>query len=283
MAIGRTNTGGGGGSSFAFIVATYPSGSTCTCTNGTKTLKAKDTSGSFVFHIPSKGTWTVSCTNGTNTKSTSVSITTEGQRNAVTLSYSRLPAGYQEVAYLQSSGTQYIDTGIAGNTFTSTAKVEAKARWTELNGAILGATADQAWDGALVVKTTNSQFHLSSEDNDLYGGTPKTGTDYTLVANFTKSGNCNLSVGGSQVLSGNCSGGVTSNKIYAFCRNVNGTAESKLKGRIYYLKITINGSLKRNFVPCYRTSDSVAGFYDLVGKAFFTNRGSGTFTVGADV
>ena len=79
--------GGGGASSFAFIVATYPSGSTCTCTNGTKTITAKNTSGSFVFHIPSAGTWTVSCTNGTNTKSQSVSITAEGQSVSVTLTY----------------------------------------------------------------------------------------------------------------------------------------------------------------------------------------------------
>lgn len=77
----------GGGKPFAVIGATYPSGSTCTCTNGTKTLKAKDTSGQALFVIPSTGTWTVTCTNGTDTASEAVSITADGQTKTVTLLY----------------------------------------------------------------------------------------------------------------------------------------------------------------------------------------------------
>lgn len=67
--IGRTNAGGGGGTgkAYAAISVTYPIGSVCTCSNGSKTLKAKDTSGSFLFLVPSGGEWTVSCTDGTDT------------------------------------------------------------------------------------------------------------------------------------------------------------------------------------------------------------------------
>ena len=79
--------GGGGGDTYAFIVVTYPAGSTCTCVNGGKTLTAKDTTGTWAFQIPEAGTWTVSCTNGTDTASTAVSITAEGQREEVALSY----------------------------------------------------------------------------------------------------------------------------------------------------------------------------------------------------
>lgn len=77
----------GGGTPYAAIGVTYPSGSVCTCTNGTLTLTAKDTSGKAIFVIPSAGTWTVTATDGTNTKSESVEITTEGQIVSVTLSY----------------------------------------------------------------------------------------------------------------------------------------------------------------------------------------------------
>lgn len=77
----------GGGKPFAVIGATYPSGSTCTCTNGSKKLTAKDTSGQALFVIPSTGTWTVTCTNGTDTASEAVSITAEGQTKTVTLLY----------------------------------------------------------------------------------------------------------------------------------------------------------------------------------------------------
>ena len=83
---------GGGGSTkmFAVIGVTYPAGSTCTCTNGTKTLKAKDTSGTAIFNVPSTGTWTVTATNGDKTASKSVSITAEGQTENVTLTYAYL-------------------------------------------------------------------------------------------------------------------------------------------------------------------------------------------------
>lgn len=86
MAIGRVNTGGSG-KLFAVIAVTYPEGSVCTCSNGLKTLRAKDAGGSFIFAIPEAGTWTVTCTDGTNTKSESVEITTEGQSVSVELSY----------------------------------------------------------------------------------------------------------------------------------------------------------------------------------------------------
>lgn len=71
--IGTTNVGGGG-SVIAFISVTYPAGSTCTCTNGVKTLTAKNTSGTYVFSISDPGTWTVTATDGTNTESQEIVV-----------------------------------------------------------------------------------------------------------------------------------------------------------------------------------------------------------------
>lgn len=90
------------GKPYAVIGVTYPSGSTVTCTNGSKTLKAKDTSGKALFVIPSAGTWTVKAVKGSKSKSVAVKITTEGQVATVTLTYelyifksgSGLTAGY---------------------------------------------------------------------------------------------------------------------------------------------------------------------------------------------
>ena len=87
---------------YAVIGVTYPSGATCTCTNGSKTLTAKDTTGKALFVIPSAGTWTVKAVKGSKSKSKAVSITAEGQVATVTLTYelyifksgSGLTAGY---------------------------------------------------------------------------------------------------------------------------------------------------------------------------------------------
>ena len=92
----------GGGTPYAAIGVTYPSGSVCTCTNGTLTMTAKDTSGKALFVIPSAGTWTVKAVKGSKSKSKAVSITAEGQIETVELVYqmyifksgSGLTAGY---------------------------------------------------------------------------------------------------------------------------------------------------------------------------------------------
>jgi hypothetical protein len=79
--------GGGTGKLFAAIGVTYPEGSTLTCTDGTKTLKAKTTSGQWVFAVPYAGTWIVTATDGKETASKTVEITTEGQCASVVLEY----------------------------------------------------------------------------------------------------------------------------------------------------------------------------------------------------
>ena len=88
------------GKLFAVIGVTYPAGSTCTCTNGSKTLTAKDASGKALFVIPSAGTWTVKAVKGSQSKSKAVSITAEGQVETVTLMFE---------LYLFTSGEGVVD------------------------------------------------------------------------------------------------------------------------------------------------------------------------------
>lgn len=71
----------------ATINITYPTGSTCTCSDGTTTLSAPDTSGTWACVVPNAGTWTLSCTDGTESTSEAVTITTDGQSVSAVLSY----------------------------------------------------------------------------------------------------------------------------------------------------------------------------------------------------
>ena len=94
--------GGGGSKVVASIVVTYPAGSTLTCTLGSKVLTAKDTSGKWVFGLPSTGNWVVKAVKDSKSKSATVEITAQGQVENVTLTYmlyifksgSGLTAGY---------------------------------------------------------------------------------------------------------------------------------------------------------------------------------------------
>lgn len=74
----------------ATINVTYPAGSTCTASDGVTTLTAPDTTGTWACIVPNTGTWTVTSTNGTDSNSKSVSITSDGQSENVSLSYSAI-------------------------------------------------------------------------------------------------------------------------------------------------------------------------------------------------
>ena len=82
----------------ATINITYPAGSTCTCSDGTTTLSAPDTSGTWTCIVPNAGTWTVTATDGDKSKSADVVITADGQIESITLQY---------VTYLFKDGETY--------------------------------------------------------------------------------------------------------------------------------------------------------------------------------
>lgn len=293
--VGRINVGGGvATAAWAYIAVTYPAGSTCTATNGTITLTAQGTSGLYVFQIPepltTPETWTVSCTDGTHTKTTNVSISTQYQCAVLILSYSRLPEGYQEVEYLQSSGTQYINTGLSipysGNTWGTQFEITFMML-SDVTHAV----------GGVVYSTTNIQLGfpavLSNTALYVYGAqnvsgapTPVVNTKYTvLLNNSSHQLIINNSVIGTYTTSSTVNSAAD---VYLFgAHNTYGSGSVSQSGstRIYEYKRTINstGVVEQHLIPCYRTSDNVAGMIDLVGGTFYTNAGTGTFTVGADV
>lgn len=106
---------GGSGDVWALISVTYPVGSTCTATNGTTTLTAVDTSGQVAFGIPEPSstpeTWTVSCTDGSDSDSTTVDIEEYRQTEFVKLYY----ASVYGVSWDGTSTTVWTRTDKASN------------------------------------------------------------------------------------------------------------------------------------------------------------------------
>ena len=139
----------GGAKAFAVIGVTYPAGSVCTCTDGTKTLTLKDTSGQGFFLIPYAAAWTVTATDGTNTKAQSVEITSKGQSESVTLTYQ---------LYL-------FNNGVVNNITWDANSEEFRASSSVSSTITLSATS--AWDGDVFrsssVKRGTSAAHNLSE------------------------------------------------------------------------------------------------------------------------
>lgn len=108
---------GGTGKAFAVIDATYPEGATCTCSNGTRTLNAKDTSGHFMFIIPKNGEWTVTAVKNGTSKSKTVSVT---ESKAYIVDISELMLYYYGNTYTENTGgwVSVENTGEYAGSFT---------------------------------------------------------------------------------------------------------------------------------------------------------------------
>jgi len=53
-------------------------------------------------------------------------------------------------------------------------------------------------------------------------------------------------------------------------------------GKIKSFVVSNNGAETHKFIPCYKKSDDTIGFYDSVGRNFYSNTGSGTLIKGND-
>lgn len=200
-----------------------------------------------------------------------------------------LPRGFTELEYLESSGTQYIDTGIVTDgTYTISARMQ------------LFASGRDVWG-----RRSNNG---NAEGNELpYGNSVfSTYSDTTLVLNYVWRGyNRNspfdikqihdyvvvegqktfMAEGVSIPLSALNTWTVKANNLdgishFLFWSNAtNGASRSgKANASIYSFRMQDGaGNVVLDFVPVLRNADGVAGMWDKVSKQFFENIGTGSF------
>ena len=92
----------------ATIHVTYPAGSTCTATDGTTTLTAPDTSGTWDCVVPNAGTWTL--TNDKNGLTKTVEITTYDEEITIDLSKLYLFNGSESIGIADTHITGGLET-----------------------------------------------------------------------------------------------------------------------------------------------------------------------------
>ncbi len=192
------------------------------------------------------------------------------------------PSDYQQVEYIESTGTQYIDTGIIPNQdtgfdivfLTKNAIAFSPAGGTTGFGAILGARKSSTLDELQL--TTYSL-------NSSYSGTLRFGTDSynagitpnTKMKVIFKNGTYTNNNGVTHSIDKDFTGPTT---LTVFALNQNGAIQQHGSVQIYSLKIYDGDTLVRDYVPCYRVSDEEAGLYDLVEGKFYGNKGTGSFS-----
>ena len=181
-----------------------------------------------------------------------------------------LPSGYTRLQYIQTSGTQYINTGIVG---AATWKIiaQSNAVSTSKNTILVAnGTSGSSWFGALM----NGKWGAGTASG--YFSSVPNETKVSVEVNFA-----------SNKISGNVNGSsFTRSQTNSYMSNAYNLfqfgSDYYFKGKLWNAVCIQSGNLVRDFIPA-KNSSNVVGLYDMVSGTFFTNAGSGTFTAGPAV
>lgn len=185
-----------------------------------------------------------------------------------------LPDGYTQVEYIQSSGTQYINTGFKPNQDT---KISITVDFplsgtTWLYGGRTSTGSNSL--GFLCEGGSHYRFDYASSINQL---TTKPTGKFTIDSDKNK-----CYINGELAFTATYTTFISPVNMYIFNNNNNGSLSSGSSAKLYNCSIYDNGVLIRNFIPC-KNASGVIGLYDNVGGQFYANAGTGTFTAGPEV
>ena len=185
-----------------------------------------------------------------------------------------VPISCTELEYLQSTGTQYINTGISPDDINTT--VEIKYQY--LNNLSTGYDSIMGSKGsANINRFYPSSRNGTSGDRIILGNTVLyTSYDIEVHTVLFNDENHDCYLDGELV--GNLGTDFTthSQPMYLFALNNNGTKQYQSACRIYYCKIWKNGELISYLKPCLNADGTVC-FFDTVRKIRLYNAGTGTF------
>lgn len=175
------------------------------------------------------------------------------------------PAGYTRLAYLESNGSDYIDTGFKPK--YTTRVVLDMSNLTEADKWIFGAKSSSS-------ATSPEQFSICRRTattirSDYFGSSVSANMADT-AARFTIDVDWNVvkidgveSIVNTAVTSGTCG-----YNMYLFGLNIADTSKEASVFRIYSCKIYDNGVLVRDFIPC-TNPDGISGLWDSVNDVFY--------------
>lgn len=190
-----------------------------------------------------------------------------------------LPSGYKRREYIQSSGTQYIDTGFKPNNNT---KVVIDFELTENTGKhqiIFGARSSSNSEQYVLGFTGHRSPAVWRSD---FGS-----NQITFSSNLTWSGNHNATKNGNictldaESVTNTASTFESTVNLLICAGNTGGNVDNYTKAKVYFCKIYDNGTLARDFIPC-KNASGLVGLWDDVNNTFYSNAGSGTFTAGPE-
>lgn len=171
--------------------------------------------------------------------------------------------GYKLLEYIQSSGTQYIDTGYTVKTNTRiVCDFQLTSTPSATNVLFRNASYGFGWQSSGVFRSWGGSvvdFSVSATER------------YTVDKRATS---CTLG-STSQTTTAHAAQSL-SLPLFAY-KNSSGTISQYVSAKMYSCQIYEDDTLVRDFVPCINP-DGAYGLYDKVNEQFYASAGSGSFT-----
>lgn len=192
-------------------------------------------------------------------------------------SVEKLPDGYVEVEYLESTGTQYINTEVhpSDNSY----RVALKFRYTVSHSglSLFGNSTSRPY--SVTVYGSRPTFYVGDQAGISIGPQTDIGVDYALDVTASD-GKVSAVWNGEEHTASYSKPFFTGRPVFVFGSNAGGyLAESTGGYRLYYFQMYNDGALVRDFLPCI-SPEGMPGLYDLVDGRFYKNAGSGKFVTG---
>lgn len=206
-----------------------------------------------------------------------------------------IPAEYQQVEYLESTGTQFIQTNISASIPPEYYRIKAMIKKTENN------KGSGYLDGARGINP-NSWLSIAQYDNVNKTVVTGYGNSWSVINDFILETDVYYDIVGIFIVGeypiyivNDISYGfktynivertVLNKKFSLFARYQSHQEKWEFGiGRICEYIIGKNSDeFIAHLIPCYRKVDNVPGMYDRVNGVFYTNSGTGEFIVGPDV
>lgn len=182
-----------------------------------------------------------------------------------------LPSGYTKLDYIESSGTQYIDTGFKPN--QNTRCVIDIENLSSAQESFFGARASQN-------AASFTYFSLTATTGRSDYGSSKQPMSFTnTVGRYTVDQNKNVCTANGVTVTGTANTFQLTYNLYLMAVNQANAAIQNAKMKLYSAKIYDNGTLVRDFIPCKNASGTI-GLWDNVNSVFYANAGTGTFSTG---
>ena len=195
---------------------------------------------------------------------------------------------YTALEYIESTGTQYIDTLVKPKKSIGF-YIDFQYTTATVQQYLFGHTYSSGTTGISYCFYINDNGCWAYAYNNGQGSWISTNVNANTnrhVLEFNVNNDKLLRIDEGDTFTGTISAtpsNTSSNTVTLFARrnmSSSGTPGNYTSAKIYAFKVYDNGVLIKNMIPVISTTDNTAGLWDTIGKEFYPNQGTGNFTGG---